>query len=157
MLTLWRPFDELFRNDDFWGLPRQEARAYHPAVDLVEEDKAFVLKAEMPGVKAEEIDVNLDGNVLTIRGERKYKQADEKAGYRRIERRFGTFQRAFSLPNTVAFADIEATLDDGILTVRIPKKESIVPRKVQVKSGSKLVDKAKNLFSGEKERQEGAH
>jgi HSP20 family protein len=136
MLTLWRPFDELLRNDDFWGLARPEARVFNPAVDLVEEDKAFVLKAEMPGVKAEEVDVKLDGNVLTIRGERKYEQADAKAGYRRIERRFGTFQRAFSLPNTVAFADIEATLDAGILTVRVPKKESPQPRKVQVKSAS---------------------
>jgi HSP20 family protein len=135
MLSIFNPFDELLRNDDLWGrAPVPAARAYAPAVDVVEEKDAFVLRAEMPGFKLEELDVAVDGNVLTLKGERRYAEDKEHKGYKRIERRYGSFRRAFTLPETIKADAIDATLDAGVLTVRIPKREEEQPRKVTVRA-----------------------
>ena len=135
MLTLFNPFNDLMRDDDFWGrwgAPLNQERAHAPLVDVVEEKDAFVLKAEMPGFKPEEIDVSVDGNVLTLKGERKQEEQKEQKGYRRIERRYGSFQRQFTLPDTTKTEAIDASLNHGVLTVRVPKREAAVPRKITV-------------------------
>lgn len=137
MLTLFNPFNDLLRDDDLWGrwgAPLAQERAHAPLVDVVEEKDAFVLTAEMPGFKPEEIDVNVDGNVLTLKGERKQEEKKEQKGYRRIERRYGSFQRQFTLPETTKMEAIEANLNHGVLTVRVPKREAAVPRKISVRS-----------------------
>lgn len=147
MLSLFTPFDELLKNDDFWGRAPAAERAHAPAVDIVEEKDAFVLNAEMPGFKPEDVDISVDGNVLTLKGERRYDRQKDDKGYRRIERRYGSFRRAFTLPETVRTDAIDATLRSGVLTVRIPKRDALVPRKVTVRGDG---DESKVAASGER-------
>lgn len=156
MMTLWSPFNDLLRDDDFWNFGRlagpaaSPARAVQPAVDVVEEKDAFVLNAELPGVAADDVDVTVDGNVLTLKGERRYRhEQGEDDGYRRIERRYGSFQRSFTLPETVDAEGIDASMSNGVLQIRLPKRQAALPRKISIKSGG-LAEKAKKLFSGDK-------
>jgi len=153
MLTLFNPFSDLMRDDDLWGrwgAPMQQERVHAPLVDVIEEKDAFVLKAEMPGFKPEEIDVNVDGHVLTLKGERKHENQKEEKGYRRIERRYGSFQRQFTLPETAKTEAIDANLAHGVLTVRVPKREAAVPRKIAVSTSAS--PESSKVVSGNKER-----
>jgi HSP20 family protein len=145
MLTLWNPFDDLLREEEFWRRTPGPRAAHTPAVDVIEEKGAFLLKAEVPGVAADQVDVSLDGNVLTLKGDQRHEHEDTREGYRRIERRYGSFQRSFTLPDSVDVAAVEATLSDGVLTVRVPKKPALQPRKIAVQAGG-LVNKAKKIF-----------
>jgi HSP20 family protein len=151
MLTLFRPFGDLFRDDawsrdwDVWS--GAQARSFSPAVDVVNTPDAFLLKAEVPGLSADDVDIEVHENVLTLRGERKLEHKDEREGYRRIERRYGSFARSFMLPDGVHADAIEATLENGVLTLRIPRAVEAQPRRIAVKSGAGLVDKARGLFS----------
>ena len=147
MLTLWRAFDDLARSNDFSGRDFWTAwpGSNWPAVDVVEEDKQFVMKAEMPGLKPEEVDVKVHGNVLTLKGEHKASEEETKEGYRRIERRYGKFERSFTLPDNVESSKVDASLKDGVLTVTIPKCGESASRRVQVKAGE-LAEKARSLF-----------
>ena len=151
MLTLWKPFGELFRDDFFntpdlfRAFPTQVSR-FSPAVDITEEPDALVLKAELPGLKPEDIEIEVQNNVLVLKGEHKAEKAEEREGYHVRERRHGTFTRSFMLPETVRTDAIEASLENGVLSVRLPKVEQPKPQRIPVKAGS-LVDKAKQLFS----------
>jgi HSP20 family protein len=149
MMTLWNAFDDRFF-DDFWrtaGRAPARATEFEPAVDVVEHENAFELRVELPGVKAEEIDISVDGNTLTLRGERNYSDEQRKKdGYYRLERRYGRFQRMFTLPQTVDSTAIAADLSNGVLTLKLPKQELAKPRKIAV-SGASLTDKAKKLFT----------
>ena len=142
MLTRWDPFAEIARLQDqmFRGVARSandvdDGAAFAPLVDVLEEKDAFVVKAELPGVKPEDVNVTVENDVLTLRGERKLEKKDERDGYRRIERSYGTFTRSFALPKTVDAQNVDAQLADGVLTVRIPKKAAPEPRRVEVKAG----------------------
>ena len=147
MLALWRAFDELARSDDFRRRDLWPAwpNANQPAVDVVEEENQFVMKAEMPGMKPEEVNVSVDGNVLTLKGEHKASEEQNLEGYRRIQRRYGRFERKFTLPQTVDGSKVDASLENGVLTITLPKSRDTTARRVQVKAGE-LVDKAKRLF-----------
>lgn len=103
-------------------------------IDIREEDDAYVLDAEVPGLTAEQIKVNVEKNVLTIQGERKTEEEETNKRYRRVERRYGSFSRSFVLPETVADDAIEAKLAEGVLTLRLPKKERPSPRTVDIKA-----------------------
>jgi HSP20 family protein len=154
MLTLWNPINDLLREEEL-GRRTPGQRAHTPAVDVVEEKGAFVLKAEVPGVAADQVDVSLDGNVLTLKGEQRYEHEDTREGYRRIERRYGSFQRSFTLPDSVDVDAVEASLSDGVLTVRVPKKPALQPRKIAVQAGG-LVSKAKKIFGKEQPAERSA-
>jgi len=154
MLTLYRPFTSLFRDEFadrdwsslFYGGPESRASAgFTPAVDVVEQEKAYLLRAEIPGVSPSEIDLQVENDVLTVRGERKHEQQEERAGYRRVERSYGSFARSFVLPQGTNVDAIEARAENGVLTVSIPKAQAATPRKVEVKGG--LIDKAKKIFA----------
>lgn len=153
MLTLYRPFTSLLR-DEFlgdraasaWVNPWREARDFNPAVDIVEKDNAYVLNAELPGLAPENIDVQVENDVLTVRGERKYVKEEENAGYRRVERSYGSFTRSFALPKGTNPEAIDAQIENGVLTVTIPKAVAASARKVEVKSAG-LIEKAKKIFS----------
>jgi HSP20 family protein len=93
----------------------------------------------------------VDQNVLSLKGERKYEHEDEDAGYRRVERRYGSFVRSFVLPDGTKADAIEAKVENGILTVTIPKVQAAAPRKVEVR-GEGIVEKAKKIFSKSEER-----
>ena len=152
MLSLYRPLSSLLRDDFFgdrdyspWGIAAR-AQSFNPAVDIVEKDGAYLVTAELPGLSPENIDVQVENDVLTVRGERKSEHEDERGGYRRVERSYGSFARSFVLPKGTRADAIEAQVANGILTVTIPKPEAVSARKVEVKGGS-LVEKAKKIFS----------
>ncbi|MCO6427753.1 Hsp20/alpha crystallin family protein [Nitrosomonas communis] len=105
-----------------------------PAVDIKEEPNKFVLLADLPGVRPEEIDVSMENGVLTIKGEKKTEAKTEKEGYKRVERTYGSFYRRFSLPDTANPDAISAVSKYGVLEIVIPKRESVQPKKINVAS-----------------------
>ena len=107
-------------------------RTWTPAVDIYEVDGALVLKAELPDMRRESIDVTVENNTLTIRGERKLDNEINQENFHRIERAYGSFVRQFSLPATVDSAKIAAEYKDGVLIVKLPVREEAKPRTVKV-------------------------
>ena len=103
-----------------------------PAVDIKEESDKFVLHADIPGVKPEEMDINMEDGVLTIKGEKKTEAKTDEEGYKRIERTYGSFYRRFSLPDTANSDAISAQSKHGVLEIIIPKREAVQPKKIQV-------------------------
>jgi HSP20 family protein len=122
-----RMFDDFFRSDR--DEPSFLAPAWRPAVDITEEDDAFVAKVELPGVNKDDVKITMQDNVLTIRGEKKGKEEN----LRRVERHYGSFQRSFTLPTSVKSDKIEAEYKDGILTISMPKAEEAKPKHIDVK------------------------
>lgn len=107
------------------------ARPWSPAVDILETENELVVKADLPDVKENDIDVQVERQTLTIRGERKFEK-EENAGFHRIERSYGSFLRSFAVPSTVDTEKVAAEYRNGVLTVRLPKKEAAKPRQVKV-------------------------
>ncbi len=105
---------------------------WSPAVDIKENDTAYTLVADIPGVDPKDIDVHMEDGVLTVKGERNLNREEEKEGYKRVERVHGSFYRRFSLPETVDAEKISAKCSDGVLEVTIPKQEKTQPRKIKV-------------------------
>jgi HSP20 family protein len=136
MLTLWDPFAELNRLHR--GLYRSEwsesLPEFRPTVDIYEEEKSFQVKADLAGVKPEDIKIELNNNVLTVSGERKLEKEDEKNGYRRVERCYGNFSRSFTLPENVESEGIDANFENGVLSVTLPKRAESLPREIAVKT-----------------------
>ena len=110
-------------------------RRWVPAMDLVETDDHFVLKADLPGLDAGDVSIEVDDNVLTVSGERKVEHETSKEGFYRLERSSGEFRRALTLPEGVDADKIEASFDKGVLEIRVPKPEERKPRKVQIGVG----------------------
>jgi HSP20 family protein len=111
------------------------ARRWIPAMDVVETEDHFVLRADLPGMTEADIDLSLEDHVLTISGERKAEHEENKEGYYRVERAYGSFSRSLTLPEGVDGDAIAATFDKGVLEVRIPKPEARKPRKLQIQVG----------------------
>ncbi len=103
-----------------------------PAVDIKEEDARFVLHADIPGVKPEDIDVSMEDGVITIKGEKESESKTEKEGFKRVERTSGSFYRRFSLPDTADAEAITAQSIHGVLEITIPKREAVKPKKISV-------------------------
>ncbi len=106
-----------------------------PAIDIKEEQDRYVVQADLPGVKPDDIEVTLENGVLTIKGQRVTEAKEEKENYRRVERIYGSFFRRFVLPETVDEEKIEAKYENGVLTLVIPKKAEEQPKKIEVKVG----------------------
>lgn len=111
------------------------ARPWSPPVDILESENELVLKADLPDVNESDIDVQVERQTLTIRGERKF-QKEENAGFHRIERSYGSFLRSFAVPSTVDTEKVGAEYRNGVLTVRLPKKEAAKPRQVKIQVGN---------------------
>jgi HSP20 family protein len=105
-----------------------------PAVDVRETEREYVIHADVPGVKPEDIDITLENDVLTIKGSRNWEDKQEAGDYKRVERARGTFFRRFVLPDTADSASVSAKNRDGVLEVVIPKKEKAQPRKIKINS-----------------------
>jgi HSP20 family protein len=139
-LVRWNPVRELASMEidklngmfsDFYG---GIDRAWVPAVDVYESnDHEFVLKAELPEMKREDISITFDNGVLTLKGERNAELETTRENYHRIERQHGTFTRSFTLPATVDAARIQASYKDGVLTVRVPQLEEAKPKQIEIK------------------------
>jgi HSP20 family protein len=110
-------------------------RRWIPAMDLVETEDHYVLTADLPGLSQEDINLEFEGDVLTLSGERSSEQADRKEGYYRLERATGAFSRSLTLPEGIDADAVQATFDKGVLEVRIPKPEQRKPRKVSIQVG----------------------
>jgi HSP20 family protein len=145
-LVTWDPFREPGSLDRFTrlfgsGLQRRDRDeeislgAWIPPVDIVEEKDKILLTAELPGFKESEIEVQMEGGVLTIRGERKSEVEKEGRKYHRVERVYGQFVRSFTLPNNVDRDHIKATFDNGLLKIEMPKREEAKPRQIKVSGG----------------------
>ena len=105
---------------------------WSPAVDIYEIDGGLVLKAELPDMRREDIDVSVENNTLTIKGERKLDHEIRQESFHRVERPYGSFVRSFSLPNTVDASRIGAEYKNGVLTVKLPVREEAKPRQIQI-------------------------
>jgi HSP20 family protein len=105
---------------------------WSPAVDIFETENEIVVKAEVPGIDRKDISLNLENNVLTLKGERRFEKETKEENYHRIERAYGGFSRAFSIPATVDYEKIRADCHDGILTIALPKKEQVKPKQIRI-------------------------
>jgi HSP20 family protein len=103
-----------------------------PAVDIFETEQNLVVKADLPDLKPEELDIRVENNILTIRGERKFEKKVDETNYLRVERSYGSFSRSFSLSNTVNTESIQADYKNGVLTLSIPKREEAKPKQIKV-------------------------
>jgi HSP20 family protein len=115
---------------------RASLRRWIPAMDVVESDDHYVLRADLPGLSEADVNVELDDHVLTISGKRSTEHEETKNGYRRVERSYGSFSRSVSLPEGVDADGIQANFDKGVLEVKVAKPEQIKPRKVAIAVGS---------------------
>jgi HSP20 family protein len=130
--TLQDQFNRLF-NESFRNHAEESAvTSWAPAVDIYETPNELVVKADLPDVNEKNIDVHVENNLLTIRGERKFEKSVSEENFLRIERTYGSFSRSFSLPNTVNAEAIGAEYKIGVLTVTLPKREESKPRQVKV-------------------------
>jgi HSP20 family protein len=111
-------------------------RRWTPAMDVVETDDNYVLRADLPGLSEGDVKIEVEDNVLTVSGERKSSREESKQGYYRVERSFGHFSRTLTLPEGVDAEGINATFDRGVLEVKVPKPEQRKPRKVEIAVGS---------------------
>ena len=128
-----RIFDEAFRANRGAGTEEDYAlAAWTPAVDIYEQEGNIVLKAELPGVDPKDVDVRVENNVLTLRGERKVDSDVKKEGSHRVERSYGTFGRSFTLPTVVDTEKIKAEYKDGVLRVTLPKREEAKAKQIAI-------------------------
>jgi HSP20 family protein len=148
-VSRWNPFrDDPFFSEGLlreWASPfarlarsfeeRAPARAARlsPAVDLAEDEKSFVVTVELPGVKKDDVTVELQDDVLTIRGEKKSEREEKKDRSHWVERTYGSFSRSFTLPPTAVGEQLTANFKDGVLTIEIPKKEQAKARQISIK------------------------
>jgi HSP20 family protein len=129
-------FDRFFERPGNGG----EGRRWIPAMDLVEKDDHLELRADLPGMSEDDVNVEIRDRVLTISGERKDEQEETREGYRRIERAFGRFSRSITLPDGIDPNEVEANFDNGVLVVTIPKPKEAEPKRVEIGHGEGTVE-----------------
>ena len=104
-----------------------------PPVDVAEDDKEYVIKAELPEIRKEDVNVSIENGLLSISGERKFEKEEKNKKYHRVERAYGYFSRSFSLPDAVDAEQVKADFKEGMLTIHVPKSESARPKQIEVK------------------------
>jgi HSP20 family protein len=152
VLTRWEPFRELsllqdrmnrLFQDSFGPSRGEEALStttFAPAVDIYEDEHNVTLKVEVPGIDEKDIDIRVENNNLTVRGERKLEKEEKEENYHRVERRYGSFFRSFTLPNTVDTENIQASYDKGVLEIRLGKRAEAKPKQIKVNAGEKKLE-----------------
>jgi HSP20 family protein len=130
--TLQDQFNRLFNESSRNHTEESALTTWAPAVDIYETPNELVVKADLPDVNEKDIDVRVENNLLTIRGERKFEKSVSEENFLRVERTYGSFSHSFSLPNTVNAEAIGAEYKNGVLTVTLPKREESKPRQVKV-------------------------
>ena len=127
-----RAFDDFFRGDLF-DASSQLSQSWTPAIDVSETKESYVIHAELPGVKKDDVKITMHDNLISIRGEKKSETEKKTENLHRIERRYGTFERSFALAGTVKNDAVEAKYDNGVLTITLPKTEEAKEKIVDVK------------------------
>jgi HSP20 family protein len=141
-VSRWDPFQDLLAIQDemnqVFGRARQGqgGRVWAPALDISERKDAYVVTVEVPGVSPDDLDITLEDGLLTIQGERQFTQESTEQQYHRVERRYGSFRRSITLPSQVQAETIEASFENGVLEVVVPKAEEAKPRKISVKASA---------------------
>jgi HSP20 family protein len=138
-LLKWDPFRELNTFDKgltalwrpAWEMPASTT-AWNPAVDIFENENEIVIKADLPGMEAKDIELGLENNVLTVKGERRFEKETNEENYHRVEREYGRFSRSFSLPTAVNEEKITAEFKNGLLKIALPKKEEVKSRLIKI-------------------------
>jgi HSP20 family protein len=161
VLTRWDPFRELqtlqnrmsrLFEEQYGG--REEALmssgAFVPPVDIYEDQQGIQLKLEVPGIEEKDLDIKVENNVLTISGERKFEKEQNEENFHRIERRYGSFTRSFTLPNTVDTDKITADYSNGVLNIQLVKREEAKPKQIKVGIGQKAIEGKKEAVSSGK-------
>ena len=144
-LTRYEPFRELVNfqnqmNRIFQDYSRGSdelltSGTFVPAVDIYEDEHSITLKLEVPGIEEKDLDIKLENNTLTVKGERNFEKEEKEENFHRIERRYGTFYRAFTLPSTVDTEHVQANYQNGILKVELSKKPEAQPKQIKVNVG----------------------
>src|SRR5690242_8920145 len=152
-ITRWDPFREISTlqqqvnrlfNDQFTGRSEEALGTnFVPPVDVYEDEHGITLKMEVPGIDEKDIDIRLENNTLTVRGERKFEKEEKEENFQRVERRYGTFTRSFSLPNTVDTENVTADYDKGVLALKLVKRAEAKPKQIKVNIGSQKTLDAK--------------
>jgi HSP20 family protein len=154
VLTRWEPIRELAHfqdrmnrlfNESFNPVTNQEsltAGSFVPPVDVYEDEQGIRLKVEVPGIDEKDIDIRLENNLLTIRGERNLEKETKEENYHRMERSYGSFTRSFSLPNTVNQEDVQASYSKGVLTVHLGKRAEARPKQIKVDIKPEIAEKS---------------
>jgi HSP20 family protein len=146
-IVRWEPFRDLVSlqermnrlfDESFRGVARGSGEedwvggAWAPAVDIYEQNGNIVLKAELPGIDPKDVDVRVENNILTLRGERKLEKEVKRESYHRVERSYGTFTRSFTLPSAIDTEKIKAEYKDGVLQMTLPAKEEARPKQISI-------------------------
>ena len=153
-VTRWDPFQDLLSIQDemnqlFGRVFGQQAgpgqagqRAWAPALDIAERPDAYLVTVEVPGVKPEDLDITLEGGVLTVQGERRFQDESTDQQWHRVERRYGAFRRSITLPSQVQADKVEASFDNGLLHVLVLKAEAAMPKRIEIRAegGRKQVE-----------------
>lgn len=140
--TLQEQVNRLFGNALERSAEESNLTSWAPAADIYETEHELVVKADVPEVDPKDLDICVENNILTIRGERKFEKKVNEENYLRVERAYGTFSRSFSLANTVNSEAIKADYQNGVLTLTIPKREEAKPKQIKVNVGTPTVAKA---------------
>ncbi len=137
LTDMQRSMDQLIRNFGPTG-GREEALGtnFVPPVDVYEDEHGITLKLEVPGIDEKDLDVRVENNVLTIHGERKFDKEEKEENFQRIERRYGSFTRTFTLPNTVNTDDVQADYEKGVLKIHLNKRAEAKPKQIKVNVGA---------------------
>ncbi len=124
----------------FFGLGRKMSKdanlsTWAPPVDISEDKEAIKFHFELPGMKKEDVKISIENNVLTVKGEKTFKEEEKKKNYHRVERSYGMFERSFTLPNGIETTHVGASMKDGVLEIMVPKKEEAKPKEIEIKIG----------------------
>ena len=151
-ITRWDPFQELNLITNRMNRLFQETynpssteenlttATFVPPVDIYEDEHNITLKVEVPGIDQKDIDIRLENNALTVRGERKFEKEEKEENFHRVERRYGSFYRAFTLPNTVDPDSVTADYDSGVLNIKLAKKTEAKPKQIKIGIGQKTLE-----------------
>ena len=149
MITRIDPFRELasfFENfTEPTGKDQLTAGTFVPPVDVYEDEHNLMLKLEIPGINEEDLDVQVENNTLTVKGERKFEKEEKEENFRRVERSYGSFTRSFTLPTTVDAEQVTADYDRGVLKIRLAKKAEAKPKQIKVNLGSQKLVEGKEI------------
>jgi HSP20 family protein len=137
LVTAQRDFDRLFREafSSASGEGEVSTRTWAPPVDIYENGDNLVLKAELPGINPDDVEVRVEDNTLYLKGERKFEKEVKEENYHRVERAYGTFARSFTLSNTIDSEKVTAGYKDGVLTLTLPKREEAKPKTIKISVG----------------------
>jgi HSP20 family protein len=153
VLTRWSPYRELNALqsrmsrllDVQYGQESLTTGAFVPPVDIYEDEHSIQLKMEVPGVDEKDLDIKVENNTLTVTGERKFEKEEKEENFHRVERRYGSFTRSFTLPTTVSTEDIKADYAQGVLKITLAKRTEAKPKQIKVNIGSEKTGSERTL------------